>query len=150
MQVDEIVIFDLDGTLALIEHRRHLISGENKNWDLFYERCIDDEPNKSIIDLCNMYFNDGKSIFILSGRMVTVRKQTLEWLDKHGVLFDSLYMRPKGDFTPDEELKEHWYEIIRARHPNTLIKTAVDDRNKVVKMWRAKGLTCLQVAEGNF
>ena len=27
---------------------------------------------------------------------------------------------------------------------------AVEDRNSVVKMWRDLGLTCMQVAEGNF
>jgi hypothetical protein len=27
---------------------------------------------------------------------------------------------------------------------------AVDDRQRVVDMWRSNGLTCLQVAEGNF
>ena len=26
----------------------------------------------------------------------------------------------------------------------------LDDRNQVVKMWRENGLTCLQVAEGDF
>jgi hypothetical protein len=26
----------------------------------------------------------------------------------------------------------------------------LDDRDKVVAMWRSKGLICLQVAEGNF
>jgi hypothetical protein len=27
---------------------------------------------------------------------------------------------------------------------------AVDDRQRVVDMWRSNGITCLQVAEGNF
>ena len=30
------------------------------------------------------------------------------------------------------------------------IDYVLDDRNQVVEMWRSIGLTCLQVAEGNF
>lgn len=34
--------------------------------------------------------------------------------------------------------------------PTKEILCVLDDRNKVVKMWRELGLTCLQMAEGDF
>lgn len=30
------------------------------------------------------------------------------------------------------------------------VRGVLDDRNQVVEMWRAAGLTCLQVADGDF
>ena len=58
-------------------------------------------------------------------------------------------MRDEGDYTPDDELKAQWYEnmLIEDRHR---IKGVFDDRDRVVKMWRSKGLTCFQVGYGDF
>ena len=39
----------------------------------------------------------------------------------------------------DEYIKDKYY-----------VEFILDDRNQVVDMWREMGLTCLQVAEGNF
>ena len=40
-------IFDLDGTLALIKHRRHFVEREphHQDWERFYAACVDDGPN---------------------------------------------------------------------------------------------------------
>ena len=51
-------------------------------------------------------------------------------------------------FKPDDKLKEDWLNEL---FPNKSDIFAVfDDRNKVVDMWRRNGLTCFQVADGNF
>jgi hypothetical protein len=34
------VVFDLDGTLASIEHRRHHL--DRKDWKAFFAACVDD------------------------------------------------------------------------------------------------------------
>jgi len=44
-----IIIFDLDGTLALIEHRVHHITSEKPDWTAFYAACADDLPNSPLI-----------------------------------------------------------------------------------------------------
>src|SRR5262244_603064 len=44
-----IIIFDLDGTLALIGHRVHHITSEKPDWTAFYTACADDLPNSPII-----------------------------------------------------------------------------------------------------
>ena len=145
------IIFDLDGTLALIEHRRHFVEceREKQDWDAFYEACDRDAPNMPIIQLLN-YIPDrgsfGKNILIFSGRSDKVLEKTKIWLDWNRVRYDGLRMRPDGDFTPDDELKKKWameYGVDR-------IAMVFDDRDKVVKMWRSLGLTCLQVAPGDF
>lgn len=57
-------------------------------------------------------------------------------------------MRKNNDFRPDEEIKKEIYfdKIIN----NYNILFILDDRAKVVKMWRELKLTCLQVDDGDF
>jgi len=45
-------IFDLDGTLALVDHRRQILSdkSDSRRWEKFYAACVDDQPNKPVID----------------------------------------------------------------------------------------------------
>lgn len=142
------VIFDLDGTLALIEHRRHFVTGKRKSWSRFFAACVDDEPNAPVIRLAQMLAQrDELTLLCFSGRSDEVRAESIAWLDEHvgqGV-FKELLMRRQGDYTPDDELKRGWAEPMLDR-----ILFTVDDRDKVVAMWRALGVTCLQVADGDF
>lgn len=156
-------IFDLDGTLALIEHRRHLVEGETKDWRAFFAACVDDEPNTPVIRTLQALRQSGAEIWIWSGRSDEVRAQTVEWLCKHGCFGnpsgflpawpfgapERFRMRKAGDFTPDEQLKATWLSEIEPPEYKRL--TAVfDDRDKVVEMWRSAGVPCFQVAPGGF
>lgn len=141
-----IVVFDLDGTLALIEHRKHLIDKERgePDWGAFYRACVNDLPNAPVIalwTLCDAHYES----WVVSGRSDEVRRETVEWLRNHRVYPDRLLMRSEGDFTPDDELKRRWIEPIKDR-----VLFAVDDRDKVVRMWRSMGVPCFQVADGAF
>jgi len=142
-----LILFDLDGTIALIEHRRHFVEGETKDWTAFYAACPNDKPNGPVIELMPYYRFGDDEIWILSGRSAEVRAETEAWLAKHEIMYDRLLMRPEGDFTPDEELKKAWYfqHEMQGR-----VRVVYDDRDKVVKMWRELGLTCFQVAPGDF
>ena len=44
-------IFDLDGTLANVEHRLNFIKREKPDWNMFNEMCLNDQP---IIPVVNM------------------------------------------------------------------------------------------------
>jgi hypothetical protein len=84
----------------------------------------------------------------VSGRMEQCRQETVAWLNRHGLDAVHLHMRPDGDYRPDDELKREIYEQeIRAGY---LVTGVIDDRDKVVRMWRSLGLCVLQVAEGDF
>jgi hypothetical protein len=54
---------------------------------------------------------------------------------------------PEMRFMPDEILKKAMLDTFVDK--NDVLMT-VDDRQKVVDMWRAEGLTCFQVAPGDF
>ena len=164
-------IFDLDGTLALIDHRRHLVaqpecrqcygsvakcvacSQWKPNWDEFHAACIDDKPNYPVIDTMNR-LRRTSDIWIFSGRSGAVRKETDGWLHMHTELgmYDIGYqvrMRKAGDYTPDDVLKESWYDTMSLDDKRRLV-AVFDDRDRIVSMWRRRGVTCFQVAPGNF
>ncbi len=140
------VIFDLDGTLADIDHRLHFVQNGNKDWDGFYAACVDDKPKAAIIELALMCDDAGHEIIISSGRSENVRAQTEAWLEKHGVNYATLLMRPDACFVPDQALKKAWLDqgLLGAKEE---ILFVVEDRDRMVKMWRDQGLTCLQVEQ---
>lgn len=153
----KLVIFDLDGTLADIEERRQLAMKSGKmNWDIFFDpnNIKLDKPIQSIIYLYNKMIKDNEvDVMIFSGRSEITRQATLRWFKHHEIPYpQALKMRQEEDYTPDEELKKEWLHKIMDNFGLTIkdIIFVVDDRSKVVKMWRELGLTCLQVAEGDF
>ncbi len=139
-------IFDLDGTLALIEHRRHYVEGKKKNWPAFFKACFKDAPNTPVIATFKALVAAGHRVEIWSGRSDIVRTETEAWLEKHGIKASFLkHMREDKDYTPDDILKRNW---LLAEHEKPA--AIFDDRNKVVSMWRGEGLPCFQVAPGDF
>jgi hypothetical protein len=60
----------------------------------------------------------------------------------------SLHMRAANDYRKDDELKFDFYKkYVKDKY---FIHYVIDDRNQVVDMWRRIGLTCFQVAPGDF
>ena len=163
------VIFDLDGTLADIDARRKLSLKPNgkMDWDVFFDasNISLDLPNEPVIKMAQLFAADGFNIVIFSGRNDRSFNTTKSWLSKHRVPFHKLVMRPDkflklGDkiadgniatqdmrFMPDEILKKEMLDTFINKDEVFLV---VDDRDKVVKMWRDLGLNTFQVAPGNF
>ena len=160
MANDKWFIFDLDGTLADIEDRRQLAKdtakpGKKLNWDTFFNPSNIglDKPNHAVIKMAQILAESGHMIAIFSGRSQKMAWVTKHWLVKNNVPFHSIRMRPKDGqdaYTPDDQLKSNWLDDFSNRVGKDNILGVFDDRNKVVDMWRSKGLTCFQVAEGNF
>lgn len=140
------VIFDLDGTLANIDHRLHFVQGDSKDWDGFYAACVDDSPKPAIVELALMCDDAGHEIIISSGRSAKVRGETEAWLAAHGVPYKQLLMRPDGSFVPDQALKKAWLDQGKLGDKSDIL-FVVEDRDRMVKMWRDQGLTCLQVEQ---
>jgi len=148
---DKSVIFDMDGTLADVEHRRHFVdgsTGKKKDFDAFYAAMHLDTKNQPVCDLCNIlapHYN----IIICTGRPEAYRKITEQWLNKNGIFYDYLMMRPDTErHEADWRVKQDMFNAIV--DAGLYVYMAIDDRDQVVRMWRRNGVTCLQVAEGNF
>lgn len=138
------VVFDLDGTLADIGHRVHHVRNGNRNYDAFFAACVDDLPNGPVIAALNAHWDAGHRVEIWSARSDKVRTETVAWLISQKIDPRLLVnMRPAGDTTRDVELKRSW---LHALHPDERPDVVYDDRQSVVDMWRAEGLSCFQVA----
>lgn len=144
----KIIIVDVDGTLADIEHRRHYVSSKPKNWGAFFRSQKFDTPHSDIVYLVNLLKSDGNTVIVASGRGDDTKDQTVQWLTQHGVQFDDIFMRKAGDYRSDDIIKKEILEEIRVKYGEPYM--AIDDRDQVVNMWRQNGVRCLQVAPGNF
>lgn len=147
--VSQTIIFDLDGTLADINHRRVHLEKENPDWKAFNNEMANDTPNAPIVDLYNTLWDSNHyELIIVTGRMEDRRDVTEEWLNTYKIPFERVIMRAEKDFRSDHEIKQEILEALLAE--NKKIVLAIDDRQQVVDMWRKNGITCLQCDEGNF
>lgn len=143
------IIVDLDGTLCNVDHRRYLVEGKNKDFELFAKLCTKDTPNKWCLDIIKAMMFTHHIIFV-SGRKYRHELDTTEWLYDNvpGSLRFSLMMRGDDDDRSDEIVKKEIYENFIKPYYN--VSFCIDDRTRVVNMWRSIGLTCLQCAPGDF
>lgn len=188
------IIMDLDGTLANIDHRQHFVDpSKNPNfvyldkdnklgwkqgyysnlptpykgfpwkpdWKAFFEACDKDEPNWPVIQTLLSLKSFGYEIQIWSGRCESVRKKTEDWLECVGI-YTIPKMRPIGDSTPDDKLKEIWLnercsdhiEVSLEGRPHGVkhdIEFVFDDSETCCNMWTRRGIMCFQprTAHGN-
>jgi HAD superfamily, subfamily IIIB (Acid phosphatase) len=140
------ILCDIDGTLADIEHRRHLLTIEPRDWPAFFERMVHDKPNLPIVNLYKTIWESGRySCILVTGRPEKYRNATLCWLSSNGILFESLLMRSDGDKRPDYVVKLEMLE--KLRQSGASVEFVIDDRRSVVEMWRGNGVVCLQCAD---
>lgn len=149
----DVIVCDLDGTLANCEHRLHHIQSNPKNWDAFFAGAREDGVNAPVLHVLDRFLCYGSpfNIIFCSGRPERCREDTIWWLKEVCHIWHEpvmqLFMRKDGDFRPDNIVKQ---EILDAHIPKDRVLFVLDDRQQVVDMWRRNGLTCFQVAEGNF
>lgn len=145
------IIFDIDGTLSDVGHRRPLVTDGNKQWGRFFDEMVNDPPHRDVCLLAELLgdhplVNQGAiNLFVFTGRPETHRVQTEEWLRIHtrsllekakGVL-----MRAAGDFRADTVIKKEMLEHVRSLGYD--VRLVVDDRPSVIEMWKENGVTVL-------
>lgn len=134
------VLCDLDGTLALLGGRDPYRP----------ERCATDEPcwPVAMVLLGLSLLPLPPQVILVSGRPERARDPTERWLERYRFPYSRLLLRPNGDYRPDEVVKRELYD--REIAPSFDVLFVLDDRSKVVAMWRELGLLCFQVAPGDF
>lgn len=131
------ILCDIDGTIALFGHKNP------------YDRDFtQDEVNVPIVSILRTWEGRDVSIVLVSGRKETAKEKTSAWIDKYSVPCDALFMRKADDNRKDVIVKQEIYEAEIKGKYNVLF--VLDDRDQVVEFWRSQGLTCLQVAPGDF
>lgn len=142
------VIFDIDGTLADLTHRRHWVATKPKNWKAFFAGISADGVHQRVVDTVWDFYRAGYVIILCSGRGEDHRVVTQDWLAKHDIPWGKLYMRKEKDYRADDIVKSELLDQILADGYDPSL--VFDDRNRVVAMWRKRGYIVHQVAEGDF
>jgi predicted kinase len=145
-----LVICDIDGTIANITHRLQYAKGETKNWKTFFDLMYLDSVREDTLKMLYDYQEAGHKIIFVSARPENYRDMTNDWLRnmvwERGVYYEGVIMRREHDKRDDVEVKSDIYEdLFRGKYD---IETVIDDRPKVIRMWRAKGLNVQDVGEG--
>lgn len=137
----EVLLVDVDGTAALRD-----LDGRSPYDET---RVGEDLPNEAVLRIVRaLVAVTGCKVIFLSGRSEGCREATEAWLARHYRLrYEALLMRPAGDPRHDWQVKYELFEQIRYAYR---VIAAFDDRNQVVRMWRAIGVLVLQVADGDF
>lgn len=152
------VICDIDGTLSDCSERRNLCMKDGSiNWDCFFdpENIKKDKQVDAVAAVVKQMILSKHTVLFLTGREEKWREPTRDFIYEavgETVGGAILYMRKDGDYRSDVEVKKELFDMALSQWRITKedILFVLDDRNSVVKMWREMGLTCFQVAEGDF
>lgn len=146
----KIVIFDIDNTIANIDHRLHYLAKNPVDFESFSAECVNDTPIEEMVDLLAT-LSIKYDIYFFTGREKRYKQETLKFilevLDNSSFTYSQrnlkkIHMRPDGDLREDTQIKKEMLMGI----DSTKIAFALDDRDSVVKMFRSMGIRCLQVA----
>jgi len=165
-----VVIFDVDGTLADLQHRVPWITigascpncrgnvvpdclvckgtGKlvKKQHDVFYSLVERDEPIEAVIKWVQACYAAGFFVIIVSGRSPeTSAEGTYAWLATHNVPYHRIIMRRAYMQGPDTEEKQLILDDLLKIIPKEQIAFVVDDRPSVVQMWKDNGLRVFPV-----
>lgn len=148
------IIFDIDGTVANLDHRLGYVRTKPKNWAAFDAAIPHDSVIAPVRDVYDMlaYWPGGSTepknrIIFASGRSDRTRAETEAWLFSNGFKqFEKLYMRSDGDTRKDFIIKAELLEQMRADGYDP--KICFDDRLSVAREWPKLGVFCFCVNQG--
>lgn len=135
-KLEDAVIFDIDGTLALMGKRGPF------DWDDVYK----DSINEIVSEQLAFHKSKGRKVLVVTGRDAVCRKVTEDWLDLHELDYDEMFMRPKDDYRKDTAIKKEIYVNEIKDKYNVL--AVYDDRLSVCKAWNDLGLYVFTVNQG--
>lgn len=122
-----------------MSERIHHIRGKPKDRDALFAGIAQDKAIHAMVRLCNVLHDAGLRIVLCSGCTERYRAETIEWLARHAVRYHELRLRRDGDRRSDTVAKREMLTgLVRAR-----ILFIVEDRARVVEMWRKEGFVCL-------
>lgn len=146
--IGDAVIFDIDGVLSDAAGRQHFIDGAvKKDWEKFFSSCGDDPLIEEVAKLLSL-LNDNLIVILLTGRPISVRNETLAWLQNYRLRWDILIMRNFGDHTAAKEFKSITVHEIRKLGIVPTLSFEDDIRN--VEMFRQEGIPCVYIHSGYY
>jgi uncharacterized HAD superfamily protein len=139
-------IFDLDGTICDVRHRRQYVATKPRNWDAWNAGLINDIPHLAVQKVFQALRNDQEvDLIIVSGRSDDYKEQTIKWLTDNEIFYDEIYMRKYKDHRDDAVVKGEIADEIEKTYN---ILGVFDDRQRVVNMWIERGIWVFDVGQG--
>jgi hypothetical protein len=137
----------MDGVLSDASTRQHYLEWPRKDWDAFFAACGDDEPIAEVTRLLDLLAAD-LHVVLLTARPVSVRPQTLGWLDRYGLRWDLLVMRDHGDYTASRSFKQRTVHDLRTLGLD--LRLAFEDDRRNHDMFHDEGVPCVYVHSGYY
>ncbi|HEX5569574.1 MAG TPA: hypothetical protein VFY14_22090 [Streptomyces sp.] len=130
-----LAVFDLDGTLADVRHRLHHLDGRPRDWDAFFGAAPQDPPLAEGVALARASATEYEVAYV-TGRPERCRRDTLEWLARHGLPAGRLLMRGARDRRPARVAK---LELLRRLARHRAVALVVDDDHQVCDAYEGAG-----------
>ena len=136
-----IILCDIDGTVANNDHRQHFLEGK-KDWDGFFEALDKDEPIYPIINKVIAENKSGREVIFLTGRPERYRETTKIWLEKYFDFKLNILMRKDNDQRNKLIIKR---EIFDSNFSYNEISCIYDNDQSLIEMWKSLKLRTLKV-----
>jgi hypothetical protein len=133
--VRPLAIFDIDSTLADVQHRVHWLEGAWRDYGSFFSDAVDDTVLEQGAALVHEAARECEVAYV-TGRPEWCRADTLWWLREHGLPLGPLMMRHNGDHRPARIAK---VELLAQLAEGRVIAVVVDDDDQVVKAYQQQG-----------
>ncbi len=141
--VRPLAVFDIDGVLADVSHRVHLLeSGGRPDWAAFFGAA----PNDGVHDQGRALVVEAArdcEVAYLTGRPEWCRAATSAWLEAHGFPSGRLVMRAHRDHRPARKAKP---PLLRDLARGRVVAVVVDDDEEVCDAYEAAGWPVLRAA----
>lgn len=135
----------MDGTLCDVRSIRHYVLGKERNYHKFHTESVNCPGNLDVVEAAQKDHADGRAVLIVTAREDTFSTHTTFWLGFQEVEYDRMYMRKRGDFRPDYEVKKDILDQIRKDGYNVV--HAWDDNPNVIRLWQEEGIP-VTIVEG--
>ena len=140
----EVVLCDLDGTLADTTHRHSLAptATNGSTWSAYAKACTGDIPNFDLLQLLDV-LSRRYLVHLISGRDGSALRETKEWLFAYDVPYDSVTLRPEDDETYNADLKVRYIRQLREKGLKPFI--LFDDWKPTIEAVRREGVFVVEV-----
>ncbi len=137
----EVILCDLDGTLALMNDENN--SRSPYDWERVGEDAVCPAVSHILHQMQSGY--ESRPVILVSGRDEVCRSETEAWLEKHDIEYKALFMRPAGDKRKDTIVKREIFD--REIRDKYAVLFVLDDRISVCRQWYGMGLPLLRVGD---
>ena len=137
----------MDGVLSDAANRQHFLEHGRRNWQAFFEACGDDPLIEEVARLTDL-LDPALRLVLLTARPERVQPQTLAWLDRYGLRWDLLIMRPWGEYSTSPEFKRDTVRELRGYGFD--LKLAFEDDRRNYDMFHEEGVPCIYIHSGYY